>query len=418
MSTLTQPTVAVIGTCDTKLEALRFLKRTIQSTAVCHAIIIDVGSYDPSDSQDIDIPRTDVLKEYETAIRNMPSRGEALDTMTIALTQLLARLHSAQSIMGVIGAGGSGNTSVCTKAFRDALPIGFPKLMVSTMASGNVSHYVGETDMTMMYSVVDVASMNPILETVLGNAADAISGMAKRYLMRADMKSSLSSRPAIAVSMFGLTTPCVQVATQKLEELGYSVVAFHATGAGGLAMERLIREGHFVGVLDITTTELADELVGGVLTAGPRRLEAAASCGIPQVVSVGALDMVNFGPVDTIPKQFQGRLFHHHNASVTLMRTSREECSRLGEIIAEKLKGAPRNKTRVILPLRGFSGIDKERGPFRDAEADGALLEALKSSLQCPAQELDVNINDPSFALMIATTLHDLLQVEGFRHDV
>ncbi|KAG0694327.1 hypothetical protein DFH29DRAFT_880776 [Suillus ampliporus] len=406
----TLPTVAVIGTCDTKLEALLFLKRAVQSTAVCNAILIDIGSYHPSDLRDIDIPRSDVLREHTTTVRNTPSRKEAQEVMTIALTQLLARLRTTQSIAGVIGAGGSGNTSVCTKAFRDALPIGFPKLMVSTMASGNVSHYVGETDITMMYSVVDVAGMNPILEVVLGNAADAISGMAKRSLIHADLKSS---RPTIAVSMFGLTTPCVQVATQKLEELGYSVVAFHATGAGGLAMERLIREGHFVGVLDITTTELADELVGGVLTAGPHRLEAAASCGIPQVVSVGALDMVNFGPADTIPKQFQGRLFHYHNSSVTLMRTSREECSQLGQIMVEKLKGAPIDKTRVILPLRGLSGIDKDTGPFRDAEADGALLDTLRSGLQCPVEELDVNINDPSFALMIAKALHELLQADG-----
>lgn len=404
------PTVAVIGTCDTKLEALLFLKRIIQSTAICNAILIDIGSYHPSGLRDIDISRSDVLRECTTTVHNTSSRKEALETITIALTGLLARLHSTQSIAGVIGAGGSGNTSVCTKAFRDALPIGFPKLMVSTMASGNVAHYVGETDITMMYSVVDIAGMNLLLEVILGNAAHAISGMTKHSLIRADLKSS---RPTIAVSMFGLTTPCVQVATQKLEELGYSVVTFHATGAGGLAMERLVREGHFVGVLDITTTELADELVGGVLTAGPHRLEAAARCGIPQVVSVGALDMVNFGPADTIPKQFQGRLFHYHNAAVTLMRTSREECSKLGQIMVDKLKGAPTNKTRVILPLRGFSGVDKDKGPFRDAEADDALLDALKSGLPCAVEELDVDINDPSFALRVAQALHELLQVDG-----
>lgn len=403
------PTVAVIGTCDTKLEALLFLKRTVQSTAACNAILIDIGSYHPSGVRDIDIPRLDVLRECVTTVHDTSSRKEALETMTIALTQLLARLHSTQSIAGVIGAGGSGNTSVCTKAFRDALPIGFPKLMVSTMASGNIAHYVGETDITMMYSVVDVAGMNPILEVILGNAAHAISGMAKHSLTRVDLKSS---RPTIAVSMFGLTTPCVQIATQKLEELGYAVITFHATGAGGLAMERLVREGHFIGVLDITTTELADELVGGVLTAGTHRLEAATSCGIPQVVSVGALDMVNFGPANTIPKQFQGRQFHYHNSSVTLMRTSREECSKLGHIMVEKLKGAPANKTRVILPLRGFSGIDKDEEPFRDAEADGALLDALKSGLSCPVEELDVDINDPSFALRAAQVLHELLQAD------
>ncbi|KAF8447801.1 hypothetical protein L210DRAFT_3527212 [Boletus edulis BED1] len=211
--------------------------------------------------------------------------------------------------------------------------------------------------------------------------------------------------------MFGLTTPCVQVATRQLEELGYSVVTFHATGSGGRSMERLIREGYFVGVLDLTTTELADELVGGVLTAGPHLLEAAVDKSIPQVVSVGALDMVNFGPASTVPAKFSGRRSIRHNASVTLMRTSPEECRALGQTIADKLRNALPDRTRVLLPLRGFSGIDKDGGPFWDVEADGALLDALRSAgLECPVKELDTDINDPSFAVAAVSSLHRLIQ--------
>ncbi|KAH7929674.1 hypothetical protein BV22DRAFT_1002319 [Leucogyrophana mollusca] len=405
-----KPTVAVIGTCDTKLEALTYIKETVISSGRCNAILIDIGSYDPPNSTAIDISRSNVLSSLGGEAVDNSSRNGALDAMTIALTRTLSRLRSDKSIAGVVGAGGSGNTSVCTKAFREALPIGFPKLMVSTMASGNTSHYVGETDLTMMYSVADVAGMNPLLRTILGNAADAIEGMAVRSLERADLNST---RPAIAVTMFGLTTPCVQAAIEELEELGFSVVVFHATGAGGLAMERLIGEGHFVGVLDLTTTELADELVGGVLTAGPNRLEAAAQASIPQVVSVGALDMVNFGPPATVPNNFKGRLFNNHNASVTLMRTSKEECAKLGDILVRKLNKASQTKTRVVLPLRGFSGIDKEGGPFYDAEADRALLDALRGgALQCRIHEVDANINDPSFAHAAVSALVEMLRDE------
>ena len=246
-----RPVVAIIGTCDTKLEAMVFIKNTIISGGKCEAILLDIGSYEPSDSTEINISRSGILGE--SLLDNMPSRGSAMKTMTHALKRTLSRLHAEESISGVIGAGGSGNTSVCTTAFRDALPIGFPKLMVSTMASGDVSHYVGETDITMMYSIVDVAGMNSILENILGNAARAIAGMASNNVLST---YTTCSRPAIAISMFGVTTPCVQTATKLMEELGYAAVVFHATGAGGKAMERLISEGKFVGVLDLTTTEV------------------------------------------------------------------------------------------------------------------------------------------------------------------
>jgi uncharacterized protein (UPF0261 family) len=245
-----RPVVAVIGTCDTKLEALIFIKQTI----ICSgkdAILIDIGSFEPSDSVQIDISRREILGESSYAAT--PSRGAAMAIMTRALTVALARLHAEKSISGVVAAGGSGNTSICTTAFREALPVGFPKLMVSTMASGDVSHYVGETDITMLHSVIDIAGMNNILQVILGNAARAIAGMVSDDL---STPHTTSSRPAVAISMFGVTTPCVQTATKLLEDLGYAVVVFHATGAGGKAMERLISEGKFVGVLDLTTTEV------------------------------------------------------------------------------------------------------------------------------------------------------------------
>ncbi|KAF9227744.1 hypothetical protein BS17DRAFT_799953 [Gyrodon lividus] len=382
-------------------------KETINAGGLCKAILIDIGTYDPPKHDYIDITSSQVLSVLSGDAQGASSRGAALKTMTRALTTTLTRLYAEGMVAGVISAGGSGNTSVCAAVFRDVFPIGFPKLLVSTMASGDTSHYVGETDMTMMYSVVDVAGMNPLLEMVLGNASDVIAGMTLRSQIRRSLKSR---QPSIAVTMFGLTTPCVQVATRKLEELGYSVLTFHATGSGGLSMERLIRERYFAGVLDLTTTELADELVGGVLTAGPHRLEAAAETSIPQVVSVGALDMVNFGPASTVPEKFSGRLFVYHNATVILMRTSPEECDKLGKIMVEKLnKGSP-NRTHVILPLRGFSGIDRDGGPFYDVDADEALLNALRSGgLRCPIEELDIDINNPAFAEASALTLHRMI---------
>ena len=251
------PIVAVVGTCDTKLEALLYLKHTIIESGQSRAILLDIGSYKPADSSGIDISRSDILGPDASPAS---SRGDAMNAMTAALGRTLSRLHSEGTIAAVIGAGGSGNTSVCTNAFRNALPIGFPKLMVSTMASGDVSHYVGETDITMMYSVVDVAGMNDILELVLGNAARAIASMAVAPSEELSKRKRGPSRPAVAISMFGVTTPCVQKATELLEELGYTAVVFHATGAGGKAMERLIAERRFVGVLDLTTTEVSPTL--------------------------------------------------------------------------------------------------------------------------------------------------------------
>lgn len=403
------PVVAVVGTCDTKYQALLYVKHVINSGGLCKAILIDIGSYDPVVADGIDIPRSQVLNGLSEDPLDMYSRGAALGAMSRALTLTLSRLQDSGEISGVIGAGGSGNTSACTAAFRDALRIGFPKLMVSTMASGNISPYVGETDLTMMYSVVDVARMNPLLEMVLANAAHAIAGMTWGTARRSTTIEP-SPRPMVAATMFGVTTPCVNAASAKLEELGYSVIVFHATGSGGRAMENLIRQGRFVGVLDITTTELVDHLVGGVCSAGSQRLDAAAAASVPQLVSVGALDMVNFGTPDTVPTKFADRVFVQHNPSITIMRTTPEECARVGKMMAEKLNNAPAAKTHVLLPLQGVSALDKDHGPFRDAEADEALFDALRRGLRCPVEEVDAHINDISFALTAALTLHGLIQ--------
>lgn len=396
-----RPVVAVIGTCDTKLEALLFIKHTIVESGTCDAILIDVGTYEPPSTDEIDISRSQVLDRlpsYSGNSTDPPNRNDSGVQMAQALARTLAHLRSTQAIAAVIGAGGSGNTCICTEAFHDApLPLGFPKMMVSTMASGNVSSYVRETDLTMMHSVVDVgAKLNGILKRVLQNAARAVNAMAAE--MHHSIDSQIDNKPAVAVTMFGVTTPCVSYVEERLGGLGYDVVVFHATGAGGMAMERLISEGRFVGVMDLTTTELADELVGGVLSAGPHRLEAAARSGIPQVVSVGALDMVNFGPRDSVPPQFKDRELVSHNASVTLMRTTEQECAELGRILAEKVNAGDAQKCRVVLPLRGVSLLGVEGGPFFQPKADVALFEEIRRRVQCGIVEMDSSINDEQFA--------------------
>jgi uncharacterized protein (UPF0261 family) len=284
-----------------------------------------------------------------------------------------------------------------------ALPVGVPKLMVSTMASGDTRPYVGASDVTMTYSVVDISGINAVSARILANAAAAMAGMAA-----AEPPAAAGGGPLVGATMFGVTTPCVTTARERLEELGYEVLVFHATGTGGQSMEALMRSGFITASLDITTTELADDLVGGVLSAGPDRLEAAGELGIPQVVSVGALDMVNFGPIDTVPAQFRGRNLYKHNPTVTLMRTTAAECAELGNRIARKLNAA-RGPVTLFLPLRGVSLIDTEGQVFWDPEADRALFDALRETLDpgVDVRELDTDLNDPAFARAMADTLHE-----------
>lgn len=286
------------------------------------------------------------------------------------------------------------------------LPVGLPKLIVSTVASGETRPYVGAKDVTMMYSVVDIAGINQISARILSNAAGAIVGMATVRF------SPPPDRPLVGATMFGVTTESVTRARERLEELGYEVLVFHATGTGGQSFEVLTAGGFLVGALDITTTELADELVGGVLSAGPERLEAAGRSGIPQVVSLGALDMVNFGPVETVPERFAHRNLYVHNPNVTLMRTTPDENRELGRRIAAKLNAAA-SPTTLFIPLAGVSAIDTDGRPFHDPEADDALFAALREDLDrdsVEVRELDANINDPAFAIAMADRLHELIQ--------
>jgi uncharacterized protein (UPF0261 family) len=292
-----------------------------------------------------------------------------------------------------------------TAAMRE-LPVGVPKVMVSTMASGNTAPYVDGKDITMMYSVVDIAGLNPLSTRILRNAAGAICGMLDVGVPAA----AAARRPLIAATMFGVTTPCVTAARERLEAAGYDVLVFHATGSGGRAMEGLIDDGFFAAALDVTTTEWCDEVVGGVLTAGPDRLSAAGRKGIPQVVSVGALDMVNFGAVETIPPQFRDRKLYKHNATVTLMRTTPDECREIGRRVAEKLSSAT-GPVVLVIPLRGVSMLDAEGQPFYDPSADEALYASLREHVAANVRvrEIDAHINDPAFAEALATELLALL---------
>jgi uncharacterized protein (UPF0261 family) len=315
---------------------------------------------------------------------------------------LLLQLHEEGRLDGVLGIGGSGGSSVVTTGMR-ALPVGVPKLMVSTLASGDTRPYVGAVDVTMMYSVVDIAGVNSISARILTNAAGAIAGMVQATV------PAMEHRPLIGASMFGVTTPGVTRARERLEELGYEVLVFHATGTGGQSMENLVAGGFLAGVLDLTTTELADDLVGGVLSAGPDRLEAAGAAGLPQVVSLGALDMVNFGPRATVPAQFEQRTLYVHNPTVTLMRTSPEECRELGRQVGRKLSAAT-GPTALFVPLKGVSMIAVEGQPFHDPAADDALLSGLAETIgDVEVHRLDLDINDERFAVAMADRLAEMI---------
>jgi len=332
-------------------------------------------------------------------------RGAAVEAMAKGAAEIVKELFAQDRLDAVLALGGSGGTAIAAEAMR-ALPVGVPKLIVSTMASGDTRPYVGAVDVALMYSVVDIAGLNPISERILGNAAAAAAGMAK-----AERPGGKGEKPLVGATMFGVTTPCVTEARKRLEELGYEVLVFHATGTGGQSMEALMRSGFITASLDVTTTELADELVGGVLSAGPDRLDAAGELGIPQVVSLGALDMVNFGPIESVPAEFRERVLYKHNPTVTLMRTTPEECVELGRTIARKLNRA-RGPLTVFVPLRGVSLIATEGQVFHDPAADEALFGALRETLDpdVDLRELDLDVNDPAFARELADRLHALYE--------
>jgi uncharacterized protein (UPF0261 family) len=414
--------VYLLATLDTKGREAGFLRDRLRELGVA-VVLVDVGSagepFLPAD-----ISREQVFAAAGAALPaggGLSDRGTAVAAAATGARALLEREFAAGRVSGVLGLGGSAGTTIATAAMR-ALPLGVPKVMVCTLASGQVRPWVGDKDLFMLNSVVDLVGLNRISRPVLDQAARAMAGLVSlppatpaftagtTAASTTGTGTNRAERPLIAATMFGVTTPCVSAARQILEEAGYEVLIFHATGNGGQAMETLIADGLIAGVLDITTTELADELVGGILSAGPDRLTAAGRRGIPQVISVGALDMVNFGPLETVPARFRERHFHRHNPTVTLMRTTPEENRQLGREIGAKAAAA-RGPTCLLLPRRGVSAIDNEGQPFEDRAARASLFAGLRQTAGAvPIEELDCHINDPEFAHAAAARLLDLLR--------
>lgn len=401
--------VVLIGTLDTKGVEIAFIRQLLRDARL-EALVLDAGVMGPP-AVASDIPREQVFAAAGTnidAVRRMADRGQAIEAAARGAAKVASDLYAAGKLDGILGLGGSAGTTIATAAMR-ALPFGVPKLMVSTLASGQVRQYVGVRDILMMHSVVDISGLNRISRTVLSNAAMAMAGMVRARDSR-HQEAGTEDKPLLAATMFGVTTPCVEAACRCVEQKGYEVLVFHATGTGGLTMESFIHDSIIRGVLDLTTTELADELVGGILSAGRDRLTAAGLRGVAQVVSVGALDMVNFGPPESVPEKFKGRRFYAHNPTVTLIRTTPEENDLLGKEIAQKASAA-RGPTTVLFPLRGVSAIDREGQPFWWPEADAALLQSLRNWLSPHVRlfELDLHINDAEFAQAAADCLLGML---------
>jgi uncharacterized protein (UPF0261 family) len=397
--------IYLLATLDTKGSEAEFVRDRLVALgmSVC---VVDVGCVGqpviPSDISRETVFAAAGTTRAELAEKN--DRGEAVACAAQGAAKIVAEAHARGDVQGVISLGGSAGTTIGTAAMR-ALPIGVPKLMVSTLASGQVRPYVGDKDILMLNSIVDIAGLNRVSRQILAAAAAAMSGMVQHRLA----EECDSDKPLIAATMFGVTTPCVQRAREVLEEAGYEVLVFHATGSGGRAMESLIEDGLLAGVLDITTTELADELVGGVLSAGPERLTAAGRRGVPQVISVGALDMVNFGPPETVPAKFSGRKFHQHNPTITLMRTTIDENAELGVEIG-KMAAAATGPTAILLPLQGVSAIDRSGQSFDDPPARQALYAGIRANHGgAELVEMDCHINDSQFAEAAAKKLIELI---------
>jgi uncharacterized protein (UPF0261 family) len=395
-------TIAVLGTLDSKGEEHAFVAALIAQHGH-KPLLIDVGTGGPATVQP-DITREQVAAAAGidlAALMAKKDRGECVVAMTKAAPALVAKLASEGRIHGIISLGGGGGTAIGTAAMR-ALPLGFPKLMVSTLAAGNVAPYLGTKDITMMPSIADVAGLNRLSRVIFTRAAGAICGMVSVT------PEVGASKPLIVASQFGNTTICVTEAKKVLEAAGYEVLVFAATGTGGRIMESVIESGIVSGVLDVTTTEWADELVGGNLNAGPDRMNAAAKANIPVVVAPGCLDMVNFGEMASIPEKFKGRNFYIHNPQITLMRTTADECRQLGAIVAKKAN-AYKAGTAIMIPRKAISVISAAGQPFHDAAADEALFCALKANATVPVQEFDLAINDKEFAQACAYKLIELI---------
>ena len=398
-------TIAIAGTFDTKGAEYLYVKELIESLGL-GTFTIHTGVFEPTFKPDVS--NTQVAEAAGMDIKTLvdkKDRALATEVLSKGMEKFVLKLYKQGKFHGIISFGGTGGTSLVTPAMR-ALPIGVPKVMVSTVASGNTAPYVGASDIVMMPSIVDVAGINSISTKIFTNAVFAIAGMVKF-----ENTKVVDKKPLIAATMFGVTTPCVTAATKYLEKRGYEVLIFHATGIGGQSMEALIAGGFIEGVLDLTTTEWADEIIGGVLNAGPYRLEAASKNHIPQVVSVGALDMCNFGTYDTVPKKFERRNLYKHNPTVTLMRTNVEENEAIGKKLVEKLNMA-KDKTTLMLPLKGISGIDVEGQPFYGVEEDKMLFDTLRNGVNknsVEVIEMNCAINDVEFAEAAAQKLIDLM---------
>lgn len=398
-------TIALIGALDTKGEEFAFVKAALARRGH-QTLVINTGVVgEPAFAPEIGAEQVAAAGGTTLAtLRQQADRGKAIEIMANGAATLVLQLQESGQIHGILSMGGSAGTAVGTAAMR-ALPVGFPKLMVSTLASGDTAPYVGVSDIVMMPSVVDVAGVNRISARIFANAAGAISGMVETEAPQ------IAEKPLIAASMFGNTTKLVDQCRKLLEAQGYEVLVFHATGTGGKIMESLIDAGYINGVLDVTTTEWADELVGGVLTAGPTRLDAAAKRGVPQVIAPGCLDMVNFWARSTVPAKFADRQFYEWNPNVTLMRTTVAENAELGRILAEK---ANRSSAAVAfyLPQQGVSVLDSPGGEFWQPATNQALFAAIKQHVRSDISvyELDANINDDAFAAAVVQKLLEFLK--------
>lgn len=398
-------TVALVGTFDSKGVEYAYVKKILEDLGL-KTFTIHMGVFPPMFTPDVS--NEDVANAVGVDIKDVAAKKDrawATEVLSKGMEKLIPQLYREGKFDGILAFGGTGGTSIATPAMR-ALPIGVPKVMVSTVASGNTSQYVGTSDIVMMPSVVDVSGLNSISTKIFSNAAFAIAGM-----VTFENKAVVEKKPLVAATMFGVTTPCINFAREYLEARGYEVLVFHATGTGGRSMEDLVKAGFIEGVLDITTTEWADEVVGGVLSAGPQRLAAAGNLGIPQVVSVGAVDMCNFGPVDTVPAKFYNRKIYKHNPTVTLMRTTVEENIEIANNIAEKLNGA-KDYTVLMLPLLGVSMIDAVGQAFYGPEEDTALFDTLRNKIDRKVVRLEeyaMHVNDKEFAEKAAQNLIEMM---------
>lgn len=399
-----RPIIGLIGALDTKGREYGYLRDVI-AQAGGESVLIDIGVLGEP-SIEADVVREAVAQAAGVALgelRERADRGASMQAMAEGAARLVA--ERIDGLHGLLAVGGS-NAAFVLATVSEVVPIGFPKLLVSTIAAGTTTGYVRDTDLTLMYPVVDINGLNRLTRPILANAARAIVGMAQ-----SPAREEADDAPLVGITMFGVTTDCGSAIARGLDDKGIESLTFHATGAGGRSMEALIRSGFLRAVADVTTTELADNLVGGVCDAGPDRLSAASEAGIPQVVSVGALDMVNFWARDTVPSEFTGRRFFEHNPTVTLMRTTPEECAELGRRLASKLNAA-QGPVAVLFPTRGLSQLSVPDAPFHDPEADAALLEGIRSTLRddIPLHEFDTHINDPSIARFAVDLIADWLK--------